>query len=393
MSRWIPSRQHRPLGEPRPRPRLDHRLLGRPAGRQVPRRRRTLVGGVAALTGGERLGEHRSRLVDLLGEIRNGNQVDPNSDYAHAPNASRHRVSTDAHRTYEPSSPQPRAGSSSIAASCRFSGASWSNRRSAGRSYIGWPAGDRRRQPALTGQHPRVGPLAGSPRAAPDPAPPGTPAGAPARPDPTRGRSPRLVTRPALSGNFSPSRSVSRTHTKCAAVGQLVVDAVQAAVRRDDAVAQDLAQAHHLEDRRAALGVPGQALLADDEQRRTRRNGPASRRAARAARSRWDRWPASRCRAWRSPRCRRRPHPAWPATGPARESLPPRPAPSAPRPGAGIEVCTPSPKLLRVGHHRQHRQAHLERPGRRGPAGWCRRPGPRRSPAGAGRWRGRTSSR
>ena len=54
-------------------------------------------------------------------------------------------------------------------------------------------------------------------------------------------------------------------------VCQLVVDAVQAAVRRDDAVAQDLAQAHHLERRRAALGVTGQALLADDEQRRARR--------------------------------------------------------------------------------------------------------------------------
>ena len=49
--------------------------------------------------------------------------------------------------------------------------------------------------------------------------------------------------------------------------GQLVVDAVQAAVRRDDAVAQDLAQPHHLERRRAALGVTGQALLRHDEQR------------------------------------------------------------------------------------------------------------------------------
>ena len=45
--------------------------------------------------------------------------------------------------------------------------------------------------------------------------------------------------------------------------GELVVDAVQAAVRRDDAVAQDLAQPHHLECRRATLGVTGQALLAD----------------------------------------------------------------------------------------------------------------------------------
>ena len=78
--------QRRPLREPRPRPRLDHRLLGGPPGRQVPRRRRTLVRGVAALTGGERLGEHRSRLVDLLGEVGYGDQVDAYPDYRHRTN-------------------------------------------------------------------------------------------------------------------------------------------------------------------------------------------------------------------------------------------------------------------------------------------------------------------
>ena len=76
--------QHRPLAEPRTRPRLDHGLLGRPPSRQVPRRRRTLVRGVAALTRGERLGEDGARLVDLLGEVRNGDQVDAYPDYAHA---------------------------------------------------------------------------------------------------------------------------------------------------------------------------------------------------------------------------------------------------------------------------------------------------------------------
>ena len=57
-----------------------------------------------------------------------------------------------------------------------------------------------------------------------------------------------------------------------------------------------------------------------------------------------DRWPASTCRAWRSPRCRRHRRRAWPASWPAATRLPPRPAPSAPSPGAGIDVCTPSPK-------------------------------------------------
>lgn len=41
------------------------------------------VRGVPALTRGEGLGEHRSGLVDLLGEIGNGDQVDPHTDDAH----------------------------------------------------------------------------------------------------------------------------------------------------------------------------------------------------------------------------------------------------------------------------------------------------------------------
>ena len=49
---------------------------------------------------------------------------------------------------------------------------------------------------------------------------------------------------------------------------EFVIDAIQAAVGRDHPVAQDLAQPHHLEDRRAALGVPGEILLRHDEQRR-----------------------------------------------------------------------------------------------------------------------------
>ena len=75
--------QHRPLGEPRARPRLDDRLLGRPPRGQMPRSRRALVGGIAPLTWGERLGEHRARLVDLLGEVGDGDQIDPHPDYRH----------------------------------------------------------------------------------------------------------------------------------------------------------------------------------------------------------------------------------------------------------------------------------------------------------------------
>ncbi|CKM71126.1 Uncharacterised protein [Mycobacterium tuberculosis] len=49
--------------------------------------------------------------------------------------------------------------------------------------------------------------------------------------------------------------------------GQLVVDAVEAAVGWDHPIPQYLAEPHHLEDRRAALGVAGQALLRHHEQR------------------------------------------------------------------------------------------------------------------------------
>ena len=48
--------------------------------------------------------------------------------------------------------------------------------------------------------------------------------------------------------------------------GELVVDAVQAAVGRNHAVTQNLAQPHHLECRRATLRVTGQALLRHHEQ-------------------------------------------------------------------------------------------------------------------------------
>ena len=126
-----------------------------------------------------------------------------------------------------------------------------------------WPASTRRPDPRRR------------PPAARDPAPPGTPAGAPARSGPTRARTRGWSPDRPSAGTSRPAAAVSRSHTKCASVGQLVVDAVQAAVRRDDAVAQHLAQAHHLERRRAALGVTGQALLADDEQRRRPRERPS----------------------------------------------------------------------------------------------------------------------
>src|SRR6476661_2873305 len=81
-------RQHRSLREARDRPRLDHCLLGLPPGRQVARRRRTLVRGVAALTGRERLREHRSRLVDLLRELGDRDKVDADANDAHPRNTS-----------------------------------------------------------------------------------------------------------------------------------------------------------------------------------------------------------------------------------------------------------------------------------------------------------------
>ena len=84
----------------------------------------------ATLTGSEGFGEHRAGPVDLLGEVRDGDQIDPRPEQP--PWRKRYR-------TYTSSSFSRDAGSSSIAASCRFSGASWLKRRSAGRSYIGRP--------------------------------------------------------------------------------------------------------------------------------------------------------------------------------------------------------------------------------------------------------------
>ena len=81
-------RQHRTLGEPGTRPRLDDGLLGGPARREMPRGEGTLVGGVAPLTRGERLGEYRAGLVDLLGKLGDGHQIDPDSHYRHAANLS-----------------------------------------------------------------------------------------------------------------------------------------------------------------------------------------------------------------------------------------------------------------------------------------------------------------
>ena len=49
--------------------------------------------------------------------------------------------------------------------------------------------------------------------------------------------------------------------------GQFVIEAVQAAVGRDDAVTQHLAQAEHLEHRGTALGMAGEGLLRHHEQR------------------------------------------------------------------------------------------------------------------------------
>src|SRR6478735_2166082 len=215
--------QHRPFGEPRPRPRLDHGLLGRPPCREVPRRRRTLVRGVAALTGGERLGEHGARLVDLFCELRNANQVDPYPDYAHGRKASSSRSwGVQALTSVLCSSRKRSSPCSALRASAHrrpllFAQALISRtnrlrraarpRRAAsqlldaspgtrGRS-VGRPASrttpDRPRWPPPACADPPAPwrwPGSGSPRAARDPAPPGTPAGVPAPPAPTRGRSP-----------------------------------------------------------------------------------------------------------------------------------------------------------------------------------------------------------
>src|ERR1700754_961775 len=75
--------QDGPLREPGAGPGLDHRFLRGPSCGQVTCRRRTLVGGVATLTRRKGFGEHRSRLVNLVGEIRNGDEIDPHADNAH----------------------------------------------------------------------------------------------------------------------------------------------------------------------------------------------------------------------------------------------------------------------------------------------------------------------
>ena len=72
-----------PGPQARPRPGLDHRLLGRPPGRQVARRHRTAIGRVAALARSERLGEHGPGLVHLLSEGGNGHQVDADAYHSH----------------------------------------------------------------------------------------------------------------------------------------------------------------------------------------------------------------------------------------------------------------------------------------------------------------------
>jgi hypothetical protein len=72
MSRWIPSGSIGRFENRDP----DHALIT------------TLVRGVTPFTRGERLGEHRPRLIDLFGEIRYGDQVDADPDDAHARNAS-----------------------------------------------------------------------------------------------------------------------------------------------------------------------------------------------------------------------------------------------------------------------------------------------------------------
>src|ERR1700730_7922102 len=132
------------------------------------------------------------------------------------------------------------------------------------------PAGYRRGQSALTGQQSSVGPLLVV-RALP-----GVQCGqeglrvhqrdqAGHVAEPEAGHQPGLQRELAIQ----PQRVAYPDEVRRAR--EFVVDAIQAAVGRDHPVAQDLAQPHHLEDRRAALGVPGHALLRDDEQRRARR--------------------------------------------------------------------------------------------------------------------------
>ncbi len=66
----------------------DAGVLGGPARRQMPRGEGTLVGGVAPLTRGKRLGEYRAGLVDLLGELGDGHQINSHAHYRHVANLS-----------------------------------------------------------------------------------------------------------------------------------------------------------------------------------------------------------------------------------------------------------------------------------------------------------------
>ena len=244
MSRWIPSGStgRSPTAN---RPRLDEVLLSRPPRGEVPRGRRALVGGVAALPGCQRFGEHGAGLVDLLSEVGNGDQIDPHPDYRHAGTL----LTPPAHYT----SPSPAATRvEKHLGFLRFSGASWLNRdRQAFRIAAAHRRSPTRACADRPAPEPRIAPC--RPAAAQGRARPGTPAGA-RRHHAGHVTEPEAGDQAPFNGNSSPSRSLSRSQTKCAALA-FVVDAVQAAVRRDDTIAQDLAQPHHLECRRATLRV------------------------------------------------------------------------------------------------------------------------------------------
>ena len=104
------------------------------------------------------------------------------------------------------------------------------------------------------------------------------------------------------------------------------------------------------------LACPVSALLGDRPAAGCPACGPAGRTSARGSRPRWGRSPWWRCRASTPPRCRRHGDPGPREPAPAETARHPQPRTAHPRPGAGIDVCTPSEWLRGQPDHGPHRQ-------------------------------------
>ncbi|CNL83639.1 Uncharacterised protein [Mycobacterium tuberculosis] len=147
---------------------------------------------------------------------------------------------------------------------------------------------------------------------------------------------------PALSGNLPPSRNVSRTHTKCAEPASS--SSTQSRLRLGGITPSRNIWQSPIIWKTAAPPLAWPVRLFCDT---TNSGAPSERPRASASRSCNSVSLGSlasvevSCLEMTATSSA-----ATPSLASARasgESLPPRPAPSAPRPGAGIEVCTPSP--------------------------------------------------